>query len=51
MLHKASTGLFRAENDRGCSPIADRVEIEGEIAIPFPAHRVPIIFSWAKSDP
>jgi hypothetical protein len=37
-------------DNRGCSPIADPVEIKREIANPLTGHRVPIILSWAESD-
>jgi hypothetical protein len=39
---------FQKRNDRGRSPIADRVEIKGEIAIPISGRRIPIILSRAK---
>jgi hypothetical protein len=41
---------FQERNDRSRSPIADRVEIKGEIAIPISGQRIPIIFSRAKGD-
>src|SRR5262245_30581715 len=38
-------------NDRRRPPIADCVQIKGEIAIPVAGRRMLIIFSWAESDP
>jgi hypothetical protein len=42
---------LQKRDDRSCSPKAYRVEIKGEIAIPFTAHSVLVIFSRAESDP
>jgi hypothetical protein len=39
---------FQKSNDRSRSPVADHIEIKGEIAIPISGHRIPIIFSRAK---
>src|SRR5882757_3680054 len=46
----SSTPRLQKRNDRGCSPIADFVEIPSEIAIPLSAHGVRVIFPRAESD-
>jgi hypothetical protein len=45
------TAMSSAGNDSGRSPIADDIEIQGQIAIPVPVHTVRVIFSRAKSNP
>ena len=41
---------FQKRNNRNRSPIANHVEIKGEIAIPISGQRIPIILSRAKGD-
>jgi hypothetical protein len=41
---------FQKRNNRNRSPIADRVEIKGEIAIPVSRRRIPVVLSRAKGD-